>query len=122
MIFGLFRRALMGGLLACATLLPTATQATEVLRTMWRGQRGTYSTGNSDALKRLAGAVPVATTVVTHSPGLNVVVDGVTVTTLATFTWSMGSVRRVWALSGVQTLNGFQFGFGRWSQDASPTP
>ena len=86
------------------------------------GQRVTYSTADADALKRLAGAVPAATTVVTHPPGLNIVVDGVTVTTPATFNWPMGSVHRVWAPSGVQASNGYQFGFGRWSQDASSTP
>ena len=86
------------------------------------GQRVTYSTADADALKRLAGAVPAATTVVTHPAGLNVIVDGVTVTTPATFNWPMGSVHRVWAPAGVQALNGFQFGFGRWSQDASTAP
>ena len=86
------------------------------------GQRVTYSTADADALKRLAGAVPAATTVVTHPPGLSVVVDGVTVVTPATFNWPMGSVHRVWAPAGVQTLNGYQFGFGRWSQDASGEP
>ena len=86
------------------------------------GQRVTYSTADADALKRLAGAVPAATTIVTHPPGLSVTVDGVTVVTPATFNWPMGSVHRVWAPSGVQTLNGYPFGFGRWSQDASTTP
>ena len=86
------------------------------------GQRGTYSAADADALRRLAGAVPAATTIVTHPPGLSVVVDGVTATTPATFNWPMGSVHRVWAPSGVQTLDGYQFGFGRWSNDASFTP
>lgn len=82
----------------------------------------TYSTADVDALKRLAGAVPAATTVVTHPAGLALIVDGVRVTTPATFNWPMGSVHRIWAPPGVQTLNGYQFGFGRWSQDASATP
>ena len=86
------------------------------------GQRVTFSASDADALKRMAGAVPAATTVVTHPAGLSVVVDGVVVTTPATFNWPMGSVHRVWAPPGVQTLDGAQFGFGRWSHDASPTP
>ena len=86
------------------------------------GQRVAYSTADADALRRLAGAVPAATTIVTHPPGLSVVVDGVTVTTPATFNWPMGSVHRVWAAPGVQALDGYQFGFGRWSNDASATP
>ena len=86
------------------------------------GQRVTFSASDADALKRMAGAVPAATTVVTHPAGLSVVVDGVVVTTPATFNWPMGSVHRVWAPSGVQSLDGAQFGFGRWSHDASPTP
>ena len=86
------------------------------------GLRGTFSSADVDALKRMAGAVPAATTIVTHPAGLKLVVDGVTVTTPATFNWPLGSVHRVWAPAGLQTSNGYQFGFGRWSQDASPAP
>ena len=86
------------------------------------GLRGTFSTADVDALKRMAGTVPAATTIVTHPAGLSLIVDGVTVTTPATFNWPLGSVHRLWAPAGLQTSNGYQFGFGRWSQDASTTP
>ena len=86
------------------------------------GYPPTYSTGDVDALKRMYGSAPMVTTIVSHPAGLKLVVDGVTVSTPATFNWPMGSVHRVWAPAGLQTLNGYQFGFGRWSQDASSTP
>lgn len=86
------------------------------------GYPATYSTSDVDALKRLYGSAPIATTVVTHPAGLNLVVDGITVTTPVTFNWPLGSVHRLWAPPGLQSLNGYQFGFGRWSQDAGSAP
>ena len=86
------------------------------------GYPPTYSTGDVDALKRMYGSAPTATTIVTHPAGLRVVVDGVPVVTPVTLDWAPGSVHRVWAPSGLQTLNGYQFGFGRWSQDAGSAP
>ena len=56
MIIGQIRRALVGGLLACATVLPATTQATEVLRTLWRGHwvnyvlRGDYAVIEGDII------------------------------------------------------------------------
>ncbi len=86
------------------------------------GYPPTYSTGDVDALTRLYATPPAATTIVTHPAGLSVIVDGVRVTTPVKFNWPIGSVHRVWVPSGLQTLDGYQFGFGRWSHDASATP
>jgi Astacin (Peptidase family M12A)/Repeat of unknown function (DUF5648) len=86
------------------------------------GYPPTFSTADVDALKRLYAAAPAATTIVTHPAGLNVIVDGVTVTTPVTYNWPLGSVHRIWVPQGLQTLNGYQFGFGRWSHDASAVP
>ena len=86
------------------------------------GARVTFSASDVDALLRLYGAAPVATTIVTHPAGLSVIVDGVQVTTPVSYTWPVGSVHRVWMPSGLQTLDGYKFGFGRWSHDASATP
>ena len=82
----------------------------------------TYSAADVDAIARLYG-VPIPRTIVTSNPvGLQVVVDGVTVTTPASFDWKMGSVHRVWATTTLQTKDGYKFGFGRWGHDANATP
>ncbi len=86
------------------------------------GSRVTYSTADADALARLYATAPMATTVVTHPAGLDVVIDGVRVTTPVTFQWPIGSVHRLWAPDELQTQNDFSFGFARWSQDASAAP
>lgn len=87
------------------------------------GGMATYSTADIDALLRLYGAAPTRTTVNTNPPGLQVVVDGVTVTAPATFDWAIGSVHRVWATTApLQSKDGFQFAFGRWSHDAGVSP
>ena len=86
------------------------------------GYPPTYSTADVDALRRLYAAAPAATTIVTHPAGLKVIVDGVTVSTPATYNWPLGSVHRIWIPSGLQGINNDLFGFGRWSQDASAKP
>lgn len=56
MFFREIRQVFVGGLVACATLLPAAAHATEVLRTMWRGQwvnyveRGDYAVIEGDII------------------------------------------------------------------------
>lgn len=83
---------------------------------------GTYSPADIDALLRLYGSAPTRTTVNSNPPGLRIVVDGVTMTTPAVFDWAQGSVHRMWASSDLQSKDGFQFGFGRWSHDAGTEP
>ena len=83
---------------------------------------GTFSPVDIDTLLRLYGSAPTRTTVNSNPPGLKLVVDGVTVTTPAVFDWAPGSVHRMWALSDLQTKDGFQLGFGRWSHDAGSEP
>ena len=82
----------------------------------------TYSPADVDALLRLYGAAPTRTTVSSNPVGLQVIVDGVVVTTPATFDWPIGSVHRVWANSALQVKDGFQFAFGRWGHDAGVSP
>ena len=86
------------------------------------GYPPTYSTADVDALTRLYGTPPTATTIVTHPAGLNVIVDGVQVTTPVSYNWTVGSVHRLWVPSGLQTSDGFSMGFARWSHDASAVP
>ena len=83
---------------------------------------GTYSPADIDALLRLYGSAPTRTTVTSNPAGLRIVVDGVTVTTPAVFDWAQGSVHRMWAVSDLQSKDGYQFGFGRWSHDAGAEP
>lgn len=84
--------------------------------------QGTYSAGDIDALLRLYGAAPMRTTVTSNPPGLTLWVDGVAVTTPATFDWAAGSVHRIWATDELQSKDGYRFGFGRWSHDAAALP
>ena len=49
------------------------------------------SAGDIDAVSRLYGATPQATTIQTNPAGLEIVVDGVRVTTPVTFNWLSGS-------------------------------
>lgn len=86
------------------------------------GGATTFSRADLDALRRLYGVPSQRTTVNTNPEGLRVVVDGVTVTTPAEFDWPIGSVHRVWALTDLQTKDGFQFAFARWSHDAGAVP
>ena len=86
------------------------------------GYPPTYSTADVDALIRLYATASAATTIVTHPAGLSIFVDGVAVTTPVSYIWPIGSVHRLWVPPGLQTQGGYQFGFGRWSHDASATP
>ncbi|MDW8313162.1 MAG: M12 family metallopeptidase [Burkholderiales bacterium] len=80
------------------------------------------SPADIDTLRRLYGGTPTRTTVTSNPPGLRVIVDGVAVTTPATFDWPIGSVHRLWVEPGFQQKDGFTFAFGRWSHDPSSNP
>lgn len=86
------------------------------------GIRDGYSAGDVDTIRRLYGAPPSATTVTTNPPGLHVLVDGQDVVTPAVFNWPIGSVHQLGVPAGIQALDGFRFGFGRWSHDPSAAP
>ncbi len=86
------------------------------------GSNPTYSAADLDALLRLYGKAPRRTTIQSNPTGLRVMVDGVAVTTPASFDWPIGSTHRVWVEAGLQTQTGFRYSFGRWSHDASAAP
>ncbi len=86
------------------------------------GVSPTYSAADLDALFRLYGKAPTQTTINSNPSGLRIVVDGIAHATPAKFNWPIGSVHRVWVDSGLQSLGGFRYGFGRWSHDASADP
>ena len=72
------------------------------------------STGDIDGVARMYGMHPVTTTVSTHPQGLEVIVDGVSVTTPAAFDWSPGSIH---TLEAPLLHRGFSapLVFGSWS-------
>ena len=86
------------------------------------GQRVGYSAADTDAVKRLYGGAPSAVTVTSNPPGLQVIIDGAVITTPVTLNWRIGSLHRLDAPPGLQTIGGFRFGFGRWSHDAGAAP
>jgi hypothetical protein len=79
-----------------------------------------YSAGDIDAIKRLYGSVPSAVTVTTNPPGLQVIVDGATVTTPQTFnTWALNSTHTLDVPANAQTLGGLTYTFGRWNDNGA---
>ena len=97
------------------------------------GARGSYdgwlSEGDVDGVNRIYGRVPEATVISTTPPGLEVVVDGIRVTTPATFHWPAGSRHVLEAPLWQVTDSDWPFGnrgsimgvylFGRWSDGGS---
>ena len=76
------------------------------------------SAGDIDGVARLYGMPPDATAVTTNPPGLSIVVDGVHVTTPASFEWAEGSVHLLEAPVS-QTADGTRYLFGRWNDGGS---
>jgi len=84
-----------------------------------------YSAGDKEAILRLYGAAPTNITVTSNPVGLQVVVDGVTVTTPQTYSWALFSTHTLDVPDGVQTLTGniensttsttFYYTYGRWN-------
>ncbi len=83
------------------------------------GQRDSLSPSDIDAIARIYGTVPRRTTVASNPPGLNVIVDGATVTTPATFDWTPGSTHNLQAVD--QSKDSMQMVFGRWSNFGLPS-
>ena len=75
------------------------------------------SVGDIDLVARIYGHPPTATTITTNPPGLDVIVDGVRVTTPASFGWTPGSEHQLEAVRHVTMDDGYRFVFGRWSDD-----
>ena len=83
----------------------------------------TMSLADVDSLQRMYGITTKKTTITSNPVGLKVIVDGVETTTPAVFDWPLGSVHRVWTSEGLQKSSAnFNFGFARWSHDASTNP
>jgi astacin (peptidase family M12A)/centrosomal CEP192-like protein len=87
-----------------------------------------YSAADIDGIERLYGSAPTALTVTSNPPGLQVIVDGATVTTPQVYSWALNSTHTLDIPSGVQSQSGFivnstqpttfYYNYGRWN-DAS---
>lgn len=88
-----------------------------------------YSAGDKEGIERLYGAPPTQITVTSNPPGLQVIVDGATVTTPQVYTWSLNSTHTLDVPTNVQTLSGFiqnstttatfYYTYGRWNDSTA---
>ena len=88
-----------------------------------------YSAGDIDAIKRLYGTVPAQVTITTNPSGLQVIVDGATVTAPQTFNWSLFSTHtlnvpgnaqsQAGVIEGTTTATTFYYTFGRWNDNGA---
>jgi len=93
------------------------------------GQAADYSAADKEAIERLYGAAPRTVTVTSNPIGLEVVVDGKTVTTPQTYFWALESTHTLSVNPGVQTLTGeiansttpatFYYTYGRWNDSTA---
>ena len=84
-----------------------------------------YSAADIDGIERLYGSAPTAVTVTSNPPGLQVIVDGATVTTPQVYNWPLNSTHTLNVPSGVQSQAGnivnsttpttFYYTYGRWN-------
>jgi len=91
-----------------------------------------YTATDIDGIERLYGNAPKALTVTSNPPGLQVIVDGVTVSTPQVFTnWALNSAHTLDIPPGVQSQSGdiinsttpatFYYTFGRWNDSTAAT-
>ena len=88
-----------------------------------------YTAADIDGIERLYGNPPTAVTVTSNPPGLQVIVDGVTVTTPQVFNWALNSTHTLDIPSGVQSQAGqhrqqhrpttFYYIYGRWNDSTA---
>jgi len=78
-----------------------------------------YSAADIDGIKRLYGAAPTQVTVTSNPPGLQVIVDGSTVTTPQVYTWALNSTHTLNVPTTPQTLNGVNYIYGRWNDSTT---
>lgn len=74
-----------------------------------------YSAGDLDGLKRLYNAAPTTITVTTNPPGLQVIVDGVTVTAPQTYNWPLNSTHTLAIPANAQAQGTIGYTYGRWN-------
>src|SRR5712692_681996 len=82
-----------------------------------------------DGIERLYSNAPTAVTVTSNPPGLQVIVDGVTITTPQVFNWALNSTHTLNIPAGVQSQSGnivnsttattFYYIYGRWNDSTA---
>ena len=87
-----------------------------------------YTAADIDGIERLYNNAPTAVTVTTNPPGLQVIVDGVTVTAPQVFNWALNSTHTLNVPTNVQSQSGniansnvattFYYTFGRWNDSS----
>ncbi len=82
---------------------------------------GDYSEGDIDGIKRLYDSTPAPVTITSNPSGLQVIVDGSTITTPQTFNWFLNSTHSLSIPTGGQTLGGKAYVYGRWNDNAATT-
>ena len=88
-----------------------------------------FSAADIDGIRRLYGDPPSAVTITSNPPGLQVIVDGSTITTPQVYNWAINSIHTVDIPSNVQSQAGFISGsmqattfyytYGRWNDSAA---
>ena len=78
-----------------------------------------YSAPDIDGISRLYGSIPTQVTVTSNPPGLQLMVDGSTITTPQTFPWALNSSHTLAVPSGPQTLGGVNYIYGRWGDSTA---
>jgi hypothetical protein len=76
-----------------------------------------YSAADIDGVDRLYGLIPTQVTVTSNPPGLQVVVDGATITTPQVYNWALNSTHTLNVATSPQTLSssGVSYIYGRWN-------
>ena len=80
---------------------------------------GAMSAGDLDAIKRLYGQAPAKVTITSNPPGLQVIVDGATVTTPRTYAFALGSTHTLGVPPNAQMQAGDAYVYGRWNDAAA---
>lgn len=88
-----------------------------------------YAAADIDGIERLYGNSPASVTVTSNPPGLQVIVDGTTVTTPQVFNWTLNSNHALDIPPGVQSQAGyirnstepttFYYIYGRWNDSTA---
>jgi Astacin (Peptidase family M12A)/Divergent InlB B-repeat domain len=88
-----------------------------------------YTAADIDGIERLYSNAPTAITVTSNPPGLEVIVDSVTVTTPQVFNWALNSTHTLNIPAGVQSQSGniansttattFYYTYGRWNDSTA---
>ena len=81
------------------------------------GSQVGFSAADVEGVRRMYAVFPERITVTSFPAGLTVIVDGASVTTPATFDWSIGSSHTIDVPGNVQVINGTAQVFARWNVD-----